>query len=237
MKVRPEKCIVNQAVKRLRQVTPAVLLQLALATPLFAMAGTEHIASKGAPVSAEHAKACGWPDGVMEIVNDPCRGDGWNPWFTELPNDNEYYELHMRTMDEINNLLAKLGRIRGARVLISPESEVRIGWTAMRPRDQDPAIVFVIGSETARSRWRNQLAKSKKDETHKLQLLRVGGPKALPATIIIYAGNPVIDLDKLQIPKGVAVDAEKRPRSAGTAKIEEFVRKHNKPNGEPAAQR
>ena len=204
-----------------------VVVPLLLAASALAAAGTQQVCSKGDAIGEPTAADRGWAKGVLDILNDPLRGDGWNPWFTELPNDVEYFKLHARTMDDVNRLIAKLSKIEGAQIRISPESEVRIGWTAARPRGPDPALVLAIGSETVRAKWRKYLEKSEKASDHKRQLMSFGGGKALPATLIVYAGNPIIDLEKLKVPNSLPMTSEKSARNAGVKAVEEWVKKHN----------
>ena len=65
------------------------------------------IASKGQPA----AVSADWPEGVVELVNDRCRTEGWNSWFTEWPNDVNQYGYAVESTADVNRLIGKLAKV------------------------------------------------------------------------------------------------------------------------------
>ena len=57
------------------------------ASNTLAMSGTSQVAWRGKAVAVQPD----WPEGVLDLVNDPLRTEGWNPWFSECPNDMNFY--------------------------------------------------------------------------------------------------------------------------------------------------
>jgi len=76
-----------------------LLAILMLAGRAMGMAGMDHVANKGQVYSDAVAEQWEWPAGVMELVNDPLRTDGWLPWFSELPNDVNYFHREAQGKD------------------------------------------------------------------------------------------------------------------------------------------
>src|SRR4051794_59118 len=83
-------------------------------SPVFAIAGTDRVADKGQKAEA----LPGWPQGVLEIINDPVRTTGWHPWFSELPNDMRYYILQAEKPEDIQRLVRALAAIKAPSVEI-----------------------------------------------------------------------------------------------------------------------
>src|SRR5512136_1443436 len=95
-----------------------------------AMSSTDQVAWRGKPVAAQPD----WPEGVLDLVNDPLRTDGWKPWFSEWPNDVDFYAFQVSGTNDVNRLIAKLAAIRSteARVLLYPDKEPRaLGFTTV----------------------------------------------------------------------------------------------------------
>lgn len=95
-----------------------------IATNTFAMSGTSQVAWRDKPVPVQPD----WPAGVLDLVNDPLRTEGWNPWFSEWPNDVNYYAFKVSGTNDVNRLTAKLAAIKGAKpqILLNPGKEARV---------------------------------------------------------------------------------------------------------------
>ena len=66
------------------------------------------------PVVARGQKAEGipsWPKGVLRLINDPLRTGGWNPGFSECPNDGYYFGMDVRQPEDVNHLIKVLAAI------------------------------------------------------------------------------------------------------------------------------
>jgi hypothetical protein len=207
------------------------LLVLTAANAL-AMSGTSQVAWPGKPVAAR----ADWPEGVLDLVNDPLRTEGWNPWFSECPNDVDFYSYAVEGTTNVNHLIAKLAAIKGAkaRVLLYPDKEPRVlALTTVLGEDNGAAVVFSIGGQQRMNEWYQHLHEEKPG-------VRVFGvhryqepPEAQPPTLALHVGNGAIDLKGLKIPASVKVqavvsDAERaEPKTAGLVKaINDFVAKH-----------
>jgi hypothetical protein len=175
-----------------------------------AISGTTQVAWPGRPVRAE----ADWPAGVLELVNDPLRAAGWNPWFSEWPNDVNHYEFKVRGTDDVNHLLERLAAIRGARaqVRLNPGQEARaLAFTTVLNEGSGTAVVFRIGSQQRINEWYERLPEAepgvRKFGVHRY----TNAPTATPPTLTLYVGHETIDLAQLKIPAAVDVVADRTP--------------------------
>jgi hypothetical protein len=83
---------------------------LLTAANALAMSSTSQVARRGKPVTAERD----WPDGVLDLVNDPLRTVAWKPWFSEWPNDVNFYTFQIAGTNDVNRLIANLAAIQTA---------------------------------------------------------------------------------------------------------------------------
>lgn len=166
---------------------------------LDAAAGTSVVATTGQKAHVQGA----WPSGVDAIVNDPARTDGWNPWFTEWPNDVNHYAFRFENADDINRLIKKLAAVESKlrAIHLSPAKELRhIGWVTSLPEGNGTAVVFSIGDQRRVNQWHARLA------GRKFGVMTFKSvPVAVPPTLTIYVGNDAVDLDKLTIPDDIEV--------------------------------
>jgi hypothetical protein len=214
-----------------------LLLLLAAVASSSAMSGTTQVAWPGKPVTAE----ADWPAGTVALLNDPLRAAGWNPWFSEWPNDVNHYEFKPRTTNDVNRLVAGLAAIKSDRLclILSPEQEPRgLGFTTRLPASNGVAAVFALGSQQRIDQWYPHLLESspgvRKFGVHTFS----EAPKATPPTLTLYVGSPAIDLTALSVPANVQVtgvkpaadDPDPARRSRAQA-IEEFIASLKRPAG------
>ena len=204
-------------------------LLLAFASSLLAMSGTTQVAWPGKPVMA----VPDWPAGTEAFLNDPRRTEGWNPWFTEWPNDVNHYCFRLQSSNDVNEVLAKLGAIKspGATILLSAEAEPRgLGFSTVLPASNRIAAVFAIGSQRQIDEWYQRLPEGtpgvRKFGVHTFH----EAPKATPPTLTLYVAHPAVVLDALRIPANIQVRATKLARDDAdperrkcAALIDEFV--------------
>ena len=116
------------------------------------MAGTDRIAQRG-----QHVPAYGdWPEGVLGIVNDSTRADGWRDWFTEWPNDVVHFRLHATNTADVNRLIRKLAAIQGSscQVRLAPFREPQgLGWVTSLAAGNNASVIFSIGDQEAVVEW------------------------------------------------------------------------------------
>jgi hypothetical protein len=223
-------------VTRFKVRTPCAVMcaLLVVSARAFAMSGTDQIAWPGKPVAAERD----WPAGVVELVNDPTRTEGWSPWFSEWPNDVKNYTFHLQSAAEANRLLKEFAAIKAPKLQLrlNPGKEPRgLGFSTVLKEGNTNAALFSIGSQARINEWYQHLAESKpgvrKFGVHEL----TEPPAAMPPTLTLYVANPAINLQGLEIPDNVEVVAN--THEAGKANpedapriqaIEQFIADHRK---------
>jgi len=200
------------------------------------MSGTSMAASAGQPVSATLAEIHGWPEGTLAILNDPLRGDGWNPWFTEWPNDLNHYEMRVKSTEDVQHLIDLLVKIKGSpvQIFLDPRDEPSgLGFTTTLPEGNGIGAMFSIGSQKQIDQWYGHLEEAKPG------VRKFGGyrlqqpPGARPPTLTLYVGNDAVDLATLRIPAKVEARAgyndkyrEEHKDDKVLQEIEKFVKEH-----------
>jgi hypothetical protein len=208
----------------------SALMLAAVSAP--GMAGTSQVAWRDKPVLAESD----WPAGVLDLVNDPLRTEGWNPWFSECPNDVNFYAFRVNDTNDVNRLIGKLAVIKKAqaRVLLYPDEEARgLAFTTVLDKGNGVAVVFSIGSQEEMNRWYQHL----REEEPGVRVFGVHRyhepPIAQPPTLTLYVGNKAIDLKSLKIPSTLEVtavvsvsDRAEGKNAASLKAIDDFVAQH-----------
>jgi hypothetical protein len=178
----------------------ALLLSLANADECLAIAGTSSVASTGQEVSPRDS----WPEGVVELLNDPTRTEGWNDWFSEWPNDVCHYAFDVQGMDDVNRLLEKLAKIEAQplHVHLSFLAEPKgLGWVTQLPEKNGIAVIYSQGDQARIDQWYGHVRKP-------FGVIEfTATPVAVPPTLTIFVQNAKIDLDQLKIPEGIEVTA------------------------------
>ncbi len=195
----------NKFVRRFaRLLSGAVLLA---GTHASAMSGTSQVAWPGKVVAAEAS----WPEGVLALVNDPARTKGWNPWFSEWPNDLNRYELQVTNTTEVNRLIGKLVAIKSPKLQLrlNPQKEARsLGFSTVLDEGNGTGVLFSIGNQARLDEWFARLPEEtpgvRKFGVHRLR----EAPTATPPTLTIFVAHPAVKLEQLEIPKGIEVVAD-----------------------------
>lgn len=181
-------------------------------SPASGASGTSQVASKGVPY---FAKKLAWPEGTLALVNHPLRGNGWNDWFTQLPNDVCVFELKVRNEKDVQELIDLLAKVKGGArcVLLSPHGNHYVNSSAPDPEaprssEIPTAATFSIGDQTILDKWYERLPKdetgARKFGAHRYEK----PPTARPPTLTLYVGSPALeDLTKIRVP----ADVELRP--------------------------
>jgi len=169
-------------------------------TPTFAAGGTSTVASKGnaAYVSAD------WAEGVGELVNDESRTTGWNPWFTEWPNDVNQYAFEIQSRDDLNRLITKLAAIKSdlRQIRLSYLKEPKgLGWVTRVPEGNGIPVIFSIGNQSRIDEWYEQL----RQPFGVMEF--TAAPVAVPPTLTIFVQNEAVTLKDLSIPESIDVSA------------------------------
>jgi hypothetical protein len=187
------------------------------------MAGTDQVASPGKPVMT----VTNWPDGTMELVNDPLRTSGWNPFFSELSNEVNFYEYKIRGTADVNHLLELLAAIQctNATVLLSPDKQSKAGGDAAEKKRT--AVTFSIGDQQRLDEWYARLPEVEPG-VRGFGLWRYKEPPVTtPPTLIIFCGHEAVNLKQVKIPASVKVVADVEHAETGTEEtvkaIKEFV--------------
>src|SRR5262249_2097776 len=129
------------------EIRRAALSFVGLASLLLGASGTTRVAIRGEPMEM----IAGWPEGVHRLINDLVRTDGWNPWFTECPNDAHSFGLDVRGAKDINRLLKKLAAVEADHV------ELQLLPEPGAPHANGVGSVFVLGNQPITDDWFSRL--------------------------------------------------------------------------------
>ena len=122
----------------------------------FGMSSTTRVAWPDKPVVGEND----WPEGTLALVNDPLRTEGWNPWFSEWPNDVNNYGFQVTNTADVNRLIQKLAAIKStnAQIRFSADKEPKsLGFTTVLKDGNAIGVVFCIGSQARINEWFQRL--------------------------------------------------------------------------------
>ena len=197
------------------------------AAPATAMYTEEQVAWPGKPVPARSD----WPEGALDLVNDPLRTTGWTGYFTELPNGANWYGFHVGGTKDVNRLIARLAAIKNAKaqVVLYLDKEAR-----------GAAVVFSIGSQEIMNHWYQRLPEEKPGVRgfgiHRLQT----PPEAQPPTLELHVGSGAFDLKRLKVPASVKVQSRIWDEDRADVKnatllkaIDDFVAEHQTKSAKP----
>ncbi len=173
---------------------------LVCAPRAWAAGGTSQVASKGHKVTAQES----WPKGLAECLKHPSRTAGWNPWFTEWPNDVEHFQFVIKNTDEANEVLKLFAEIKADLHvhLALGEEPAGIGWVSKLEPGNDTALLLSCGDQNRMNEWYAQLGGRKFGV---MEFERC--PVAVPPTLTIFVQNKAIDLEALRIPGKIRVSA------------------------------
>jgi len=170
----------------------AILIALFATSPVHGRGGTRDIAWKGRPADI----SASWPIGVGDLLNDPARTDGWNPYFSGYPNDVSHYGFDIGSIDDLNRIIEKLAacKCNVRRIQLSYEKEpTSLGFVSGLPKGNNIACLVSIGDQSVIDQFYAATIRS--------------FPIAMPPTLTIYVQNAKVDLDRLEIPDSIAVSA------------------------------
>jgi hypothetical protein len=186
-----------------------------------ALSGEDKVVARG-----QTAKALpGWPQGVLEFINDPLRVNGWHPWFSECPNDGYYYSMEVRQPQDVNHLIKLLAAIKANKVELNLDPA-----NGARHADGVGAI-FALGNQAIMDRWFKTLPEIepgiRQFGVHRYR----EPPAAQPPTLTIYVGHKAVDLKKLRIPVNIEVTAPtaksyREEHAEAIKAIDEFIASH-----------
>lgn len=173
-------------------------LVVASSSQALAAGGTAIVATKGESAYVQET----WPKGVAEIVNDPVRTTGWNDWFSEWPNDVNQYALEAQSVEDVNRLIAKLAAVKSDLKVIrlcAMKEPGGFGWLTSLPEGNQIPVMFSIGDQTRLDQWYAHVRKP-------FGVMEFEAcPIAVPPTLTLFVQNPIIDLQRLVIPKEIRV--------------------------------
>ena len=179
---------------------------LATTANLFGRSGTSQVAWPGKPVAAR----ADWPSNALEVINDPARTEGWNPWFSEWPNDAQHFTFKLHDTGDANRLLQQLAKIPGkVELKLNPAREPgALGFTTRLKPGNGHAALFSLGIQKRIDEWFARLPQ----DGHGVRIFGIqrhtNAPVALAPTLTLYVGSGRIELEKLEIPVRVNVTAD-----------------------------
>lgn len=186
-------------------------LLLAVPFTAWAIAGTDHVAAPGQAIAPEVVEDYEWPEGTLELANDPLRGDAWHPWFSECPNDVLYFEMSVQRNEDVRQLIDRMRKVKSLRrqVVLHPGSQAEpIPLTKRRLTDAGIGAVFQIGSQTRINQWFEHLAEIRPGVKGFGRIEYEKPPEARPPTLVLYVQHPAVNLDALQVPATIQVTSE-----------------------------
>jgi hypothetical protein len=203
-----------------------------LALSAIAMSSTEQVAWSGKLIQP----VAGWPDGTLKLINDASRTDGWNHWFSQLPNDVNHYGFVFHSTEDLSRVMESFAAIKSTNLTVSLDPNRQ---AASSDLSQDPKLgrrlvaVLALGNQTVLDGWYKNL-KEVRPGVRKFGVHEyIEPPVALTPTFTLYVGNPVVDLEKVNIPPHVKVQAyvsDDYRKENGDLRviqiIDDFVAKH-----------
>jgi len=228
----------SQAQKGMALCAAAALL---LAPPrAHGMSEVGQVARKGQPVPKSFVVRQGWPQGALDMVNDPARENGWGLYGWGLVSGTEahlcHFGMNVQTPQDVDRLIQKLAQVkaRPLRLALSPTHEgTSIGFVRTMRGGKDIGAVFSIGSQKVLDEWFQRMSKSESGK----RILGRGGytkrPTAQPPTLTLYVANDAVDLGALLVPAGIDVSAlmpkksrAKHPDDPLVREIKAFIENH-----------
>ncbi len=175
----------------------ALAIVAAMPVVAYAIAGTDRIAEPGKTFDEQQAKWHEWPAGTLAMINDEARRFGWHHWFSELPNDGNWFDYEVKDTAEINRLIERLAAIASKRHVV-------VLWPGEPPTHEQVRVAaeFSIGSQRRLDEWYDQLPADKQFGAQKIDKR----PTAAPPQLTIYVEHEAVDLDRLEVPKEVDVE-------------------------------
>jgi hypothetical protein len=190
-----------------------LLVTLFACVSVYGFSSTLTVASKGIPIGQKTADMYDWPTGVLDLVNDSRRTGGWNPWFSEHPNDVNHYGFELETEEDAASILEKFNGIvsNAVEVVLKPEKEARsFGFTTRLREGNNTAAVFSIGWQKRVREWYARLPETEPGIREFGVHRYTECPTASPPTMTLYVGHSSINLDTLKIPARVKVRVQIR---------------------------
>jgi hypothetical protein len=184
-----------------------IVLSAALLTQsiAFGIAGSSKIASPGGKAHVSSA----YPEGAGDVINHPSRGEGWNDWFSEWPNDVNHYLFPLKTTDELNAVIEQFAKIQSdhLEIHLAPLAEPRgLGWTTSLKEGNNAAAVFSLGDQAILDDWYKRL------DGKKFGVMEfTAKPTAAPPTLTIFIDNKAVQLTALKIPPQIKVTSGYMP--------------------------
>lgn len=194
------------------------LLALVGARPAAGMSDEQDL---GGPATQAVAKERGWPAGLLPLMNDPRRVRWYHIWHPYAPSDVQRFAYKVREMDDVNALVRLLAAAGpGCRPVV--EISARAGALGLDERPTGAPVELWVGSQPAIDRWFHGL-----DATQR-QWFHVRRPPAVSPTLVICAGHPSIDLEKLVVPPSLTVTTTADERDNNSlanmrARVDQFM--------------
>jgi hypothetical protein len=234
------------------------LAAVAIGSPsCFGAGGTSSVATKGSPAFVNPH----WPPGVAELLEHPARGDGWNSWFTEWPNDVNHYEFHVTNTQQLNDVIALFAKIRVWKDAVTDTpDEDQIGTTRVPHQEYlqppaEPEIRLCPTGEPAGFGWVSKFDAGNRipivftiGNQHQLDewyrnfigprngvfgvMIFADVPVAVPPTLTLFVDHTAVQPDKLEIPKGVSVSMGDLPGLWHKSNLVDPVPKHEAEEGQ-----
>lgn len=174
-------------------------------------------------------QASPWPEGVLDLVNHPLRTHGWNHFFSSSPNDVDEFDFNLRYVRDMEHVVRTFTAIKSDSLRL--ELYLQNDKPPLIPKTI--AAQFQIGNQAIVDSWFSSLP-ADENGARIFGVHRLTEPwPACPPTLSLYVGHEAVDLNRLNIPPRVEVDAvvwdEYRARhkeDPALKALDEFVASH-----------
>jgi len=196
---------------------------------LSAGTGTDVVIHHDREFSKDQAEPYDWPEGALEIANDPLRRWGYLVWSTGAPNDRIQFVLGVREASDLQrhvDLMKNIKSLKRQIILVPGHLPLLPGYAAPPDERARHGVVFEVGSQKVINEWYERLPEVCPG------LRRFGNrelnspPEAYPPTLVISLSHPDvkdIELQGLRIPMIIDVKAEIDPAFRSERKNEDLI--------------
>lgn len=212
----------DQLVNPMKNKSACAVIGFILAFSVARSFGVYFVESISSQIPSKVGASLGWSAKALELVNDERRISGKHPFFSELPNASYYFTYKVRTMDDVNELVAKLGEIDTAEVNVVLDPRDGSTFLEGETRAQVP-VQLSIESQKLLDQWFSSLTSAQREKfrTH-------AQPIAPPPTLVVFVGNPLIDLSELNLPTNAKLQSTVRDWQAKDSKLSEPIERINR---------
>lgn len=203
-----------------------LLLGLIPVTGLQAATATDVVIYDRREFTLDQAAPYEWPEGALEIANDPLRRWGYLVWSTGAPNDRLQFVLGVREDADLQHYVDLMKNVKSLKrqiILVPGHLPLLPGYAAPLDDRARHGVVFEVGSQKVINEWYERLPEVcpglRRFGNRELQ----HPPEAYPPTLVISLSHPNVKLEGLRIPMIIDVKAEIDPAFRRETRNEDLI--------------